>query len=65
MLADDKVWVIEINPFLVTTDAALFSWEHERQLLEGHGEAFHFRVTLKPRPGAKAMLPQSIKTLLD
>ena len=56
--------MIEINPFLVTTDAALFSWEHERQLLEGQGEALHFRVTLKPWPGAKAMLPHSIKMLI-
>lgn len=61
---DDKLWVIEINPFLVTTDAALFSWENERPILEGQGEGLQFRVTLRPRPGSKAMLPQSIKSLL-
>jgi hypothetical protein len=27
--------VIEINPFLPTTDGALFSWETERDILEG------------------------------
>ena len=27
--------VVEVNPFLPTTDAALFSWERERDILEG------------------------------
>ncbi|KAK7109019.1 uncharacterized protein [Littorina saxatilis] len=63
---DDKVWVIEINPFLITTDAALFSWQHERHLLEGRqGQGLEFRVTMRPRPGAKTMLPHSIKMLLS
>ncbi|KAL3832700.1 hypothetical protein ACJMK2_024320 [Sinanodonta woodiana] len=57
-----KIWVIEINPFLETTDGALFSWQHERLLLEG-AEGFQFRITERPRPGAKTMLPQSVKAL--
>lgn len=61
---DEKLWVIEINPFLVTTDAALFSWEHERHLLEGK-EGFQFRITTRPKPGAKTMLPHSVKMLLS
>ncbi|XP_076439619.1 uncharacterized protein LOC143279460 [Babylonia areolata] len=61
---DDRLWVIEINPFLNTTDAALFSWEHEQHVLQGEGQGFQFRVTLKPRPGAKTMLPHSVRTLL-
>lgn len=64
IISDQKLWVIEINPFLVTTDAALFSWEHERHLLESC-EGFQFRITTKPKPGAKAMLPFSIKSLLQ
>lgn len=59
-----KLWVIEVNPFLETTDGALFSWNHERGILEG-SEGFVFRVTEKPRPGAKAILPQSVRKLLE
>lgn len=59
-----KLWVIEVNPFLETTDGALFSWNHERAILEG-SEGFVFRVTEKPRPGAKAVLPQSVRKLLE
>ncbi|KAK3587927.1 hypothetical protein CHS0354_014445 [Potamilus streckersoni] len=64
-ICDDgkKIWMIEINPFLETTDGALFSWQHERHLLEG-AEGFQFRITERPRPGAKTMLPQSVKALL-
>ncbi|XP_046350121.2 cell division cycle protein 123-like [Haliotis rufescens] len=59
----DKLWVIEINPFAETTDGGLFSWQHERHLLEGK-EGFQFRIVERPKPGAKAMLPQSVKALL-
>ena len=30
-----RVWCLELNPFLATTDGALFSWERERSILEG------------------------------
>lgn len=59
-----KVWVIEINPFLNTTDAALFSWEHERHLLEHSRDHVEFRVVEKPKPGAKSMLPVGMKELI-
>jgi hypothetical protein len=59
-----KLWVIEVNPFLETTDGALFSWNHERNILEG-SQGFVFRITEKPRPGAKTILPQSVKGLLE
>ncbi len=59
-----KVLVIELNPFLETTDGALFSWQHEKDILLGkHG--FIFRLTERCRPGAKAMLPQSIRALMN
>ena len=59
-----KVLVIELNPFLETTDGALFSWQHEKDILLGkHG--FSFRLTERCCPGAKAMLPQSIRTLMN
>ena len=57
-----KVWVIELNPFMETTDGALFSWQHERNLLEGQGEDKPlFRLTEKERPGSWTMLPNSIR----
>ncbi len=57
--------VIELNPFLETTDGALFSWQHEKSLLEGQNDEFVFRITERCKPGAKAMLPQSIRTLMN
>jgi hypothetical protein len=56
--------VIELNPFLQTTDGGLFSWVHERPILEGkHG--FVFRYTTKEQRGAKAMLPFSIRQIMN
>jgi len=56
-----KVWVIELNPFMETTDGALFSWQHERHLLEGNSNKPLFRITEKARPGSWTMLPISIR----
>jgi hypothetical protein len=57
-----KVWVIELNPFMETTDGALFSWQHERHLLEGQSnDKPLFRITEKIRPGSWTMLPISIR----
>ena len=58
-----KIWVIEINPFMETTDGALFSWQHERQLIEGKSsiEKPIFRITERSRPGSWSMLPISIR----
>lgn len=55
-----KVWVIELNPFMETTDGALFSWQSERNLLEGQTEPI-FRITEKIRPGSWSMLPNSVR----
>ncbi|CAF0712615.1 unnamed protein product [Brachionus calyciflorus] len=57
-------FVIEINPFLETTDSGLFSWQHERAILESN-DTFCFRITERPKPGAKAMLPYSIRSLMS
>ncbi|KAH3721802.1 hypothetical protein DPMN_064749 [Dreissena polymorpha] len=59
----ERLWVIEVNPFLETTDGALFSWQQERPLLEG-SQGFVFRITERPRPGARTILPQSVRALL-
>ena len=57
-----RVWVIELNPFMGTTDGALFSWQHERDLLEGKSSSeLTFRLTERVRTGSWAMLPMSIR----
>jgi hypothetical protein len=60
--------VIEINPFLPTTDGALFSWETERDLLEGNRAELNYpvlRLTEKPRAGALVMVPQGWKVIME
>ena len=57
-----KVWIIELNPFMESTDGALFTWLYERHSLEGQTkENIFFRVTNKARPGSWTMLPISIR----
>lgn len=56
-----KVWVIELNPFLETTDGALFSWQKERDVLEGKSSEVIFRLTERIRTGSWSMLPISIR----
>ena len=62
---DKQVRVIEINPFLETTDGALFSWQHERQSILANSNQFMFRITERARPGAKAMLPFSLRKMMQ
>ncbi|WAQ94653.1 hypothetical protein MAR_007124 [Mya arenaria] len=64
MYGDMKLWVIEVNPYMETTDGALFSWQHEVPILQG-AEGFVFRVTEKVRPGARTILPQSVRALME
>lgn len=61
-----QVVVIELNPFLNTTDGALFSWEHERSVMEGtNNTGFEFRITNQPKVGSKAMLSSHARRLID
>ena len=61
-----KVLIIELNPFLNTTDGALFSWEHEKSILEGDSNKnFVFRITERPKTGSKAMLPTHLRSLIS
>lgn len=60
-----EVLVIELNPFMNTTDGALFSWEHERATILENTDQFTFRITDRVRAGAKAMLPLSLRQLLQ
>eukprot|EP01090_Pellita_catalonica_P000119 TRINITY_DN10087_c0_g1_i1.p1 TRINITY_DN10087_c0_g1~~TRINITY_DN10087_c0_g1_i1.p1 ORF type:complete len:365 (-),score=63.79 TRINITY_DN10087_c0_g1_i1:6-1100(-) len=49
-IAEDKVWIIELNPFNYNTDSCLFSWKKDVAILEGTNTAvpFEFRVLEKP-----------------
>ncbi|EJD54196.1 hypothetical protein AURDEDRAFT_179421 [Auricularia subglabra TFB-10046 SS5] len=61
-------WVIEINPFLPTTDAGLFSWENERAVLEGKAEGVEYpvvRICERRRHGALAMVPKAWKDVVE
>lgn len=60
----DDIWVIELNPFLETTDGALFSWQKERDLLEGKKE-FEFRLRDRVAKGAKSLLAIQWRELLN
>ena len=50
---NDRIYVIELNPFLSSTDSALFSWKKEQPLLENG--PFEFRLTTEKNPN---LLPQ-------
>lgn len=49
---------------MISTDSALFSWEHELDLLQGSNQELLFRITERPRQGSKAMLPLSLRSLI-
>jgi len=57
-----KIWVIELNPFLETTDGCLFSWNKERPLLENG--PFEFRCRTGKMGGARAMLGNAWRDIL-
>eukprot|EP00051_Salpingoeca_urceolata_P001561 m.41977 g.41977 ORF g.41977 m.41977 type:complete len:181 (-) comp11506_c0_seq3:265-807(-) len=58
----EQIFVIELNPFLETTDGAMFSWNNERELLE-HGP-FEFRFREKVAHGAAALMQSDWRDLL-
>lgn len=60
---DGGIWVIELNPFLYTTDGALFSWTHEREILENG--PFEFRYLTKPVRGALVSIADEWKKVVD
>jgi len=57
-----KIWIIELNPFLPTTDGCLFSWEKERNILENG--PFEYRYRTSKASGAKAMLANAWRDVL-
>lgn len=58
-----KIWVIELNPFLPTTDSCLFSWEKERAILENG--PFEFRYRSAKASGSKALLANAWRDIIN
>lgn len=46
-LENDRVWIIEINPFFKDTSGCLFDWGKDKQILHGE-KPYEFRVLAKP-----------------
>lgn len=59
----EEIWVIELNPFVYTTDAGLFSWMHERKILENG--PFEFRHVDRPRTGALVSIADEWKKMVE
>lgn len=62
------VWVIELNPFLETTDPALFHWEHDAMDIGNSrkpGPLPVFRYYSSPPSGAKANLSPEWRRIID
>lgn len=57
------IYIIELNPFLPSTDGALFSWQKERHLLENG--PFEFRVRENKASGAKSLLSVAWRDVLQ
>lgn len=62
----ERVWVIELNPGMTSTDGALFSWRHDGELLR-NGRAdgqVEFRVRDKYESSVRAQLEHRWRALL-
>ena len=61
-----KIWVIELNPLLETTDGCLFSWKRDRDAIDGVAKGPpEMRVCHAPRNGAKALIASDWRKLYD
>ena len=59
----DKISIIELNPFLSSTDSGLFSWKEERDLLENG--PFEFRITKQKNPNLKNLIGVEWREILE
>jgi len=51
----DKIWIIELNPFLPNSDACLFSWRQDREILE-NSPHLEFRVREEKIPNPASLV---------
>jgi len=59
----DKVWVVELNPFLTSTSSNLFSWSTDNKIL--HNGPFEFRLREKSSKGVIADMDSDWRSILD
>ena len=59
-----SIYVIELNPFMESTCGCLFSWQKESNILFGAAE-FEFRIVTAVRNGAKALVANDWRQLLE
>jgi hypothetical protein len=59
----EQIYVIELNPFVYTTDGCLFSWTHERSLLENG--PFEFRYLEKEKPGSLVAIADAWRAIVE
>lgn len=59
---EDRIMVIELNPFSIATDPALFSWKEDKEILESG--PFCQRITEKPLAISKGV-EMAIQELLQ
>jgi len=54
-LIDFKAFIIELNPYLPTTDSCLFSWTRDKKILEEGPFEFRFNEHIVPHIGQKVI----------
>lgn len=59
-----RILIIEVNPYLPTTDSGLFCWAKDKAILEG-SRPFEFRIRTEPVRGALAGLLDDWKAVIN
>lgn len=62
-VTDDRIWVIELNPFLETTDGCLFSWQKESDVLKNG--PWEFRIRTVPAHGGKSLISHFWREIME
>jgi len=60
---NNEIYIIELNPFVYTTDGCLFSWTHERGILENG--PFEFRYQAKECKGSLVAIADAWKKVVE
>ncbi len=64
----DRIYVIELNPFLTSTDACLYSWTHDAPMLRGETiplSVDSFRVLERAPKGVKARMAPEWRAVMS
>jgi hypothetical protein len=61
--SNNTIYVIELNPFVYTTDGCMFSWTHEQHILENG--PFEFRYQTKEPKGSLVAIADAWKKVVE